>query len=231
MSESYRVLIVDDYEPIHEDFEKVFNNKAPSSAKMAAEAFEAAIFDDEPEIAENTRAETPLNIIVDHAYQGLEANEMVLQANQDGLPYALIFMDFRMPPGWNGVQTIKEIRKHDQQAEIVLCTAYSDATWEAIHRELGYSDKLLFLRKPFDRDQVRDIAESLLRKWDWPQTQGSEEDGGPSSQQVIRICMYCNRMRGVAGEWQLPEILPVDQPEALSHSMCPDCYQNACANL
>jgi diguanylate cyclase (GGDEF)-like protein len=90
---------------------------------------------------------------------------MVDKAAQEGRPYALVFMDVRMPPGWDGIETISRIWIKHPYVEMVLCTAYSDYTWDDIVAKLGSSDKLLFLRKPFDAVAVQQMALSLVKKW------------------------------------------------------------------
>ena len=83
-----------------------------------------------------------------------------------GRPYALAFVDVRMPPGWDGVETIERIWQVDPDLQIVICTAYSDYSWEDMQRRLGQSDSLLVLKKPFDTIEVLQIAHALTRKWE-----------------------------------------------------------------
>jgi PAS domain S-box-containing protein len=102
---------------------------------------------------------------VDSAFQGTEAIKMVRQAADEGRPYALIFMDVRMPPGIDGIETISRIWKEFPYIEMVICTAYSDYSWDEIITKLGSSDKLLFLKKPFASIAVKQMAQSLVAKW------------------------------------------------------------------
>ena len=102
---------------------------------------------------------------LDSAFQGQEALEMVLKANAEGDPYSMAFVDVRMPPGWDGVQTITEMWKVAPDLECVICTAFSDYTWSEMARTLGQSDKLLILKKPFDPVEARQFASTLTTKW------------------------------------------------------------------
>nr|WP_246722608.1 response regulator [Aliikangiella sp. G2MR2-5] len=102
---------------------------------------------------------------IDDAYQGEEAIQQVVNAQKEGNPYAMIFMDVRMPPGMDGIQTIKEIWKQNPEVEVVICTAFSDYNWEDIQRELGDADNLLFLKKPFDLTEIKQMALTLTKKW------------------------------------------------------------------
>src|SRR5476649_2149487 len=83
--------------------------------------------------------------------------------------YAMAFVDMRMPPGWDGVETIKHIWEIDKDIQIVICTAYSDYSWEEMINSLGQKDNLLVLKKPFDNVAVRQISCALSRKWELAQ--------------------------------------------------------------
>ncbi len=71
----------------------------------------------------------------------------------------------RMPPGIDGVETIFRMWKADPKLQAVICTAYSDRSWEQIIDRLGRTDQLLVLKKPFDPAEVSQMASSLTRKW------------------------------------------------------------------
>jgi DNA-binding LytR/AlgR family response regulator len=77
----------------------------------------------------------------------------------------MAFVDVRMPPGWNGIETVEKIWEHEREIEIVLCTAYSDFSWEEISQRLTHPERLLILRKPFDPLEVRQLAYGLTSKW------------------------------------------------------------------
>ena len=160
-----RILVVDDNESIHDDFRKVLIQER-SADHAALDELEAELFgEDEESTAENKSTGAQLSYTVDSAFQGQEALAMVDKAEQEGRPYALIFMDVRMPPGWDGIETISRIWLKHPYVEMVLCTAYSDYTWDDIVEKLGSTDKLLFLRKPFDAVAVQQMALSLIKKW------------------------------------------------------------------
>lgn len=160
-----RILVVDDNESIHDDFRKVLIQER-SADHAALDELEAELFgEDEESTADSNNPGTQLSYTVDSAFQGQEALAMVDKAEQEGRPYALIFMDVRMPPGWDGIETISRIWLKHPYVEMVLCTAYSDYTWDDIVEKLGSTDKLLFLRKPFDAVAVQQMALSLIKKW------------------------------------------------------------------
>lgn len=152
-----RILLVDDNEAIHADFHKVFEMP---SIDTEMEDMELLLFNQV-----KTHQEPSPGYIIDSAFQGAEALERVKNAMNEGKPYALAFVDVRMPPGWNGVETIKHIWMADPNIQIVICTAYSDLSRDEIIQELGHSDNLLILKKPFDSIEVLQLASALTRKW------------------------------------------------------------------
>ncbi|MEN9892743.1 MAG: hypothetical protein RLY78_3038 [Pseudomonadota bacterium] len=102
---------------------------------------------------------------VDSAYQGQEALAQVEAARREGRPYAMAFVDMRMPPGWDGVQTIEQLWRADPALQVVICTAYTDYAWEDVLARLEPADRLLVLKKPFDAIEVAQLAHTLTAKW------------------------------------------------------------------
>jgi two-component system, NtrC family, sensor kinase len=151
-----RILLVDDMPTIHEDFRKIL--LPPSAAKSALEAAKAALFDDEVKAVE-----APFEL--DSAYQGEEGLAKVQASLAAGAPYAMAFVDMRMPPGWDGVETIEQLWRVDPRLQVVICTAYSDTSWEEVLTRLDTRDRLLILKKPFDNIEVRQLANAMTAKW------------------------------------------------------------------
>jgi signal transduction histidine kinase len=152
-----RILLIDDNQNIHEDFRTILERRQDSSAALAEE--EAALFGQAAPPPDQEGFET------DSAFQGQEGVEKLRQAVAEGRPYALAFVDMRMPPGWDGVTTIQELWKVYPDLEVVICTAYSDHSWSSIVEALGRTDKLLILKKPCDNVEVLQLATALTEKW------------------------------------------------------------------
>ncbi|WP_339499222.1 putative bifunctional diguanylate cyclase/phosphodiesterase [Pseudomonas canadensis] len=150
-----RILIVDDTASIHQDFRKILC--ADPNGEPSLESLEETLFDT------TTKARQAYEL--DSAYQGQEALALVNKALADQAPYALAFIDMRMPPGWDGLQTIEQLWEVDPRLQIALCTAYSDYSFEAIEARLKYNDQLLILKKPFDHLEIRQMASALTWKW------------------------------------------------------------------
>lgn len=161
MINNRRVLLVDDNESIHKDIESILAGMSDSFDKELIE-LEDELFGESR--TKNSTSST-VSYEIDHAYQGSEAIEMVEKAKRDNKPYALIFMDVRMPPGIDGIQTIQKIWNRFPHIEMVICTAYSDYSLDKITEELGRTDKLLFMKKPFDATALKQTALTLTTKW------------------------------------------------------------------
>jgi len=155
---NHRILIIDDNPSIHEDFRKILG---PADAKLAEEldATEASLFGD------HAGSSSAQNFRIDSAFQGQEGLEKVRAACAEGAPYAVAFVDVRMPPGWDGIETISRIWKEFPDLQIVICTAYSDYSWDEIAKSVGNTDKMLVLKKPFDNVEVLQMAHALSKKW------------------------------------------------------------------
>ena len=152
-----RILLVDDNTSIHADFRKILG--AEHSRKAAVKKLGAALFDKPQPSNHQTGFE------LDSAYQGQEALEKVKQSLAENRPYALAFVDVRMPPGWDGVETIARIWEVNPELQIVVCTAYSDYSWDDMRAKVGQPDGLLVLKKPFDNIEVQQLAHALTKKW------------------------------------------------------------------
>ena len=107
----------------------------------------------------------PVAFEVTFADQGEQGAHIVEAAIAEGRPFSVAFVDMRMPPGWDGVMTLKRLWALDPELQCVICTAYSECSWEDILEQLGINDRLLLLRKPFDSAEVCQLASALTEKW------------------------------------------------------------------
>ena len=154
---NHRILVIDDNPAIHEDFRKILCPANPADAQLQED--ETALFGEE-------MAANPQNVFeIDSAFQGKEGLAMVRAALAEGRPYAMAFVDVRMPPGWDGVETVGQVWRTYPQLQVVICTAYADYSWNEMTRQLGHSDNLVILKKPFDNIEVLQLAHALTKKW------------------------------------------------------------------
>jgi signal transduction histidine kinase len=152
-----RILVIDDNQSIHQDFQKIFAAGHNSSSEL--DLIESALLGRSPQTEEWPAFE------VDAAFQGEEGLAMVRRGLVEGRPYAMAFVDVRMPPGWDGIETVGRIWEDYPDLQVVICTAYSDYSWEEMLERLGHSDRLVILKKPFDNIEVLQLACALTEKW------------------------------------------------------------------
>jgi CheY-like chemotaxis protein len=152
-----RVLVIDDSESIHRDFRRVLCPE-PVKGRDELDLLEETLFGAE---GSSTPVEGGLEFELDSAFQGEEGLAKVEQALAGGRPYAVTFLDYRMPPGWNGVQTLRHLWKVDPRMPVVFCSAYSDYSWEELRREFGELHRLVELKKPFNGRELRRLALEL----------------------------------------------------------------------
>jgi two-component system, sensor histidine kinase and response regulator len=155
--ENNRILVIDDNRAIHDDFRKILIR--PSHRPDDLEEDEETLFGDT-----TVKFQMPI-FEIDSAYQGQEGLNLIEKSLLNGRPYALAFVDVRMPPGWDGIETTCKIWEKYPDLQVVICTAYSDYSWEEILRTLGYSDRMLILKKPFDNIEVLQLAIAMTEKW------------------------------------------------------------------
>lgn len=157
VSRNQRILIIDDNAAIHDDIRKILG--APTAADSELDAEAAELF------GGPTQAAPELQFEIDSAFQGQDGLDLVHGARERQRPYAVAFVDVRMPPGWDGVETVSRIWKVDPELQIVICTAYSDYSWDEMIRLVGKTDNLVILKKPFDNVEVLQLAHTLTQKW------------------------------------------------------------------
>ena len=155
--EAVRILSIDDTPEMHEVYQKILISDEATARQMAGAG---------AEIEGGPMPPSGLpTFTLDCASQGREALEMVIQARRAGRPYAVAFVDMRMPPGWDGIETIEQLWKAEPALEVVICTAFIDFSADDIVRRLRRTDQVLLLKKPFDGIEVRLLAFALAEKW------------------------------------------------------------------
>ncbi len=151
-----RILVIDDNPAIHQDFDKILRGVETHAGLSEAERI---LFGDTASPDEHPLFE------MEFALQGKQGVELVANAVSHGRPFAVAFVDMRMPPGWDGVETIEHLWAADPDVQVVICSAHSDYDWHDFVARLGHSDKLLVVKKPFEPIEVMQCASALTRKW------------------------------------------------------------------
>ncbi|MBU0480980.1 MAG: hypothetical protein KKG47_07750 [Proteobacteria bacterium] len=98
-------------------------------------------------------------------HQGDEAVQAVKIADQENDPYAIAFLDIRMPPGPDGLWTAEQIRKIDPYVIVVLVTAYADVTANDVYLKVPPPGRLLYVQKPLLHLEIQQIAMTMAEKW------------------------------------------------------------------
>ncbi len=163
-----RVLVIDDRESIHDDFRKVLGG---GKANDELDMIKALVLGGGGPAPPGGNG-----FDLDFALQGQQGADLVRKACEQGTRYAMAFVDMRMPPGWDGLETIEHLWEIDPDIQIVICSAYSDYSHKEIQGRLGYSDQVLVLRKPFDVIEVSQLACALTKKWELLQGAKSQHD-------------------------------------------------------
>ena len=148
------VLVIDDEEMVRDNIEDILIPYSQSEEQESIDsAFDILFGSPKPLLLSRTSC-IPV-FTVDKASNGMEGLKKVQKAIADGLPYAVIFLDMRMP-GWNGLETAVEIRKYDAKAEIIFITAYSDRSIDEIVEQAGQN--VGYHCKPYAPEEIIQLA-------------------------------------------------------------------------
>ena len=168
MKRNRKILVVDDQQDLREQLAKLLRKAGQKDETHSlVEQMRARLLGNkeavEEEDTENADDVSPY--IVETAAQGEEAWNMIKEANQNEDPFAVMFLDMRMPPGWDGLETATKIREIDKNLEIVIMTAYADHDQAQIADQVGMPEKLLYIKKPFQAEEIYQLALSLTSKY------------------------------------------------------------------
>jgi diguanylate cyclase (GGDEF)-like protein len=167
-----RVLVVDDDEMLIDEYVRCLGEDyEPDSATTTLTELEKVLFGDETDETGAARFD------VEYRTQGEPAVEAVEAAVKAGKPYAIVFLDIRMPPGIDGIEAAKRIRALDPDVNIVIVTGSASAEVGNLDIEVPPADKIFFFKKPFHAEECRQLAAALCGKWhaDMALRQANEE--------------------------------------------------------
>lgn len=160
--EPRRILVVDDNPAIHEDIRKLFMAAKDTSD---LDALTEQMFGGDAPSSSAAGAPDEIRVEIDSVYQGKEGLIAVETAIKEGHPYEMAIVDMRMPPGWDGLETIERMWQADPELQALICTAHSDHPWKQIIARLQKWDSLLILKKPFDSIELVQIVYAMTTKW------------------------------------------------------------------
>lgn len=156
------VLVIDDEEMVRDNIQEILMPPGASIVESNISKAASILFDAPKEILMPRVSKIPV-FTVHKAANGMEGVEMVKKAQQDGSPYAVIFLDIRMP-GWDGLETAMQIRKYDSKVEIIFITAYSDHSIEDIVDQAGQN--VGYHCKPYAAEEIILLATKAITDYD-----------------------------------------------------------------
>jgi CheY-like chemotaxis protein len=148
------ILVIDDEEMVRDNIEEILVPPA-NDAELESVRNAASILFDTPKPLLAPRNNNIPVFTVDKASNGMQGLEMVIKSLENGHPYAVIFLDMRMP-GWDGLETAQRIRKYDSKAEIIFVTAFSDHSIEDIVEQAGQN--VGYHCKPYASEEIVQLA-------------------------------------------------------------------------
>ena len=160
-----RVLVIDDDETIRDSFREILSpRRTNEDSALRLQKAAAALFGDgsgEP-LTRSRRSSATFEFLFEEASNGKRGLEMVRKAIDGDQPFAVVFVDMRMP-GWDGLETVKRLREIDTRAEIVFVTAYTDHSIEEIVKSVGHN--VSYHCKPFAAEEIEQIATKAVFEW------------------------------------------------------------------
>ena len=160
-----RILVADDEADVRDSYRQIFLGGAIDGGVERMRDLQARLFRGSSGAAEGSASAAPQAFDAVFCHDAESAVAAVRDALAASEPFAVAFLDMRMPPGQDGAWAAAGIRALDPAIEIVICTAYSDTDPAVIGRLVPPEEKLSYLQKPFHPHEVRQMAISLASKW------------------------------------------------------------------
>ena len=158
-SDHFRILAVDDEEDILEYYRDVL--AGVNESELSTQLFDLL------DLAQTDGAEEEKQDEVTFDLQTTTSGEIgyqwVKEAREEGNPFAVAFIDMRMPSGWDGLETAREIRAVDPYVTIIFLTAYMDYSLSDIRSSIG--DHFSFLSKPINQEELHQVALTSAKTW------------------------------------------------------------------
>ena len=160
---AFRILVADDDPDALEEYALALKATDPTNDRdEGLTELESELFG---EVAATLPSSNAATYELELCHQGDQAIEAVRAALAARQPFAVAFLDFRMPPGPDGVETAERIRALDPNINIVFVTGYADLHPDDIAKRVGPIDKLLYCQKPVQEAELQQFAHALCAKW------------------------------------------------------------------
>ena len=188
-----RIIVIDDDPDIRRSYQNILSPSLGRSGNSSDRIKRLLALDKEED----------WEFDLEMAAQGQEGFNAVQQALAEQRPIALAFIDIRIPPGWDGIETAFRIRQIDPHIEIVIVTAYSDRPLEEIVRTVGTPEKLILLRKPFDPEEIVQLSFSLTEKWNIARSEELQRSELQSILQTSPAAIFTINRDRIITSWNL----------------------------
>jgi two-component system NtrC family sensor kinase len=149
------VLVIDDEEMVRDNIEEILRPRKSNADSESIGLAASILFDTPTPSILSPHASNIPDFTVHKASNGMEGVELVKRSVVEGHPYAVIFLDMRMP-GWDGMETAVQIRKYDSKAEIIFVTAFSDRSIDDIIARAGQN--VGYHCKPYASEEITQLA-------------------------------------------------------------------------
>jgi signal transduction histidine kinase len=159
-NDAFRVLVADDERAVLDAYRTVLCDISPDSRRGSAiESLEAKLFG-QPSSTDPAPTFSPVI-----CRGGEEAVETIRTSRPDDPAFPVVFLDVRMPPGIDGIETAARIRALDPEINIVIVTGYADSNPRQIAQRVPPLDKLFYISKPFQKMELQQFVLALTAKW------------------------------------------------------------------
>ena len=156
-----RVLVLDEHEPIHDDFRKVLE---VSDTWHILQSHTAKLFGEDSQESSEHSAESD-SYAIDSALEIEAASKLVTESIEQHRPFSLAFVDLGIAPQWVGTSNIDALMAIDPQLHVIAVSSNAYHPFQAVREQLGRCNQVIMLRKPFEPAEVRQLAQVMVDKW------------------------------------------------------------------
>ena len=163
-NDAIRVLVADDEPAVLEAYQDILSASAASSNTQVSD-LRSRLFSTSPDNASKaTPAAATRHFELTCVADAASAVKAVADSLETDQPFALVYLDMRMPPGKDGGWAAAEIRKLDERIDIVISTAYSDVDPVSLSQKVLPAAKMFYVQKPFHPHEIHQLALAIGEK-------------------------------------------------------------------
>lgn len=161
----FRILIADDEPAIQQSYQKILCPAQQADSNLSKTRDMAAALFNQSTSDNDTTEDLDIAFDLTLCSQAEQAVDAIARSKTENKSFSVAFLDMRMPPGRDGLWAAEQIRKLDNDIEIVFVTGFSDIHPRQIVRQVGPADKIFYIQKPFASTELFQTAVALSSKW------------------------------------------------------------------